>query len=182
MKSRLLFTTLFGFILLLGVSDRASAQAGISTDARLGITFPVGDLSTDAEGGIVLGANVAVDLLPRLSAYAGVNRHTFRCSGDCGQLGADPRSTGVGAGLRFDFPSPQEAVWWGRAGIVGHRFSSDLVTGDREVGLELGAGVDMPVRGGVKVSPMVGLINHAAGPSLSARYLTFGVGLSYRFR
>jgi hypothetical protein len=174
---------LTGVLMLTVTPLPASAQVGISTEGTLGITFPIGDLSRDrVEGGIVLGATANVDLHPRFGLYAGLNRHTFSCASDCGVLGENPMSTGVGVGVRYNFDSPRESNWWARLGAVAHQFSSDLVGGERRVGLEAGLGVNLPVNPELTISPRAGVVTHGTPTELDAQYLTFGVGISYQLR
>lgn len=168
------------FVFLLPASE-AQAQVSFSGEGRVGVTFPTGDLSDVGAGaGLGLGAELMMTFQPNLSAYVGLNRHGFSCDSDC-DLGSSPRSSGVGAGLKLIFPSPQDALLWGRAGVVGHSLSDDDSSGDRNLGFELGAGFDMPIAPRLYLTPHAGLISHDAGGGFTARYFTLGVGGHYHF-
>lgn len=180
---RPLLATLMGLALAAYSAEPAHAQRTIIVEPRLGVTLPVGDLSGDrAEAGVALGAEARLALSDRIGVYAGLNRHSFRCPQGCAELGNNPRSSGAVAGFILAFPTYQEAVWWTRLGALSHRFTSDLILDDRSLGLELAGGVDIPINERVGVSPNAGLISHPVEEGVTARYLSFGVGLHYRLR
>jgi hypothetical protein len=161
----------------------ATAQRAVTFEPRLGVTLPLGDLAGDrAETGMVAGVEGRMELSPRVSAWAALNRHGFRCPQACPLAGDNPRSTGFAAGLRLAFPSYQEAVWWGRVGAVSHRFTSASISGGMEWGVEVAGGVDIPVNQRLGLTPSAGAVGHQAGDGLNARYLIFGVGLHYHLR
>ncbi len=183
MKPSILAIALLATFLIFVPSQDAAAQVAVSGDARVGITFPLGDLAGDElEAGLGLGLSGNVHLRSDLRLYTGLNHHSFRCAEGCFQLGTNPSSTGLSAGLQYRFLSPQEATWWVRAGGVAHRFSSDVVSGDWNVGLEASAGIDMPLGDTYQLTPHVGIVNHGLPSGLTAQYLTFGLGLHRQFR
>lgn len=183
MKSSILAIAIVAAFLTFVPSQDAAAQVAVSGDARVGITFPLGDLAGDQlEAGLSLAANANVHLRPNLRLYTGINNHSFRCTEGCTQLGGSARNTGLGAGLQYRFLSPQEATWWARVGGVAHHFSSDVVSGDWNVGLEAGVGIDMPLGDNYQMTPQVGIVNHGLPSGLTAQYLTFGLGLHRQFR
>lgn len=162
-----------------------SAQEGrvLSVDSHIGITFPTGDLSADGmDGWPALRLGAELPLVGPVSAYAAVQRHAFRCGGDCEALGTSPRVGGGVLGLQYRFPSPQEAEWWARAGVVLGRFSSDSLDGERTVGAEVAGGVEIPVRRNFFLNPSASVQTLGISDDAVARYLTFGVGLTYRPR
>lgn len=153
-----------------------------SLDTQIGITFPTGDLSGDGMDGwpaLRLGAEWPL-LVGRIGAYAAVQRHHFRCGGDCAALGTNPVVGGGAAGLTYRLPSPQDAEWWVRAGVMVASFSSDLLEGETRAGGEVGFGVEIPVRTNFYLNPSATVQLLDISDSASARYLTFGVGLTYR--
>jgi len=183
MPQRLFFAALLGMALGAFLPGQAEAQRAVILEPRLGVTLPLGDLAGDrAEAGVIMGVEARMVLKDRVHAYTGMNRHTFRCPQSCAELGNNPRSTGFAAGLVLTFPTYQEAVWWTRVGAVSHRFSSDLIPGDMNLGLEVGGGVDIPVNERLGISPTAGFISHGLAQGITARYLTFGIGLHYRVR
>ncbi|TVR63477.1 MAG: hypothetical protein EA422_09315, partial [Gemmatimonadales bacterium] len=85
-------------------------------------------------------------------------------------------------GLQYRFSSPQEAEWWVRAGAVLGRFTSDSVDGDRSLGAEVAGGVEIPVRRTFFLNPAASIQSLRISDDAVARYMTFGVGLTYRPR
>ena len=173
-------------VLLAGVlllqADDAQAQIPISAEARAGVTFPTGDLSdAGAEAGLSLGAELMLTPRRNLTVYGGIQRHGFSCDSDC-DLGSSVRSSGVNAGLKYIFPSPPDALIWGRGGIVAYRLSSSEISGSRNIGFELGAGIDMPVGDRLYLVPHVGFVSHDAGGDGQANWINFGLGGHYHIR
>lgn len=162
---------------LLLVAGEAEAQIGFGVEGRAGVTFPSGDLSDrGAETGLTVGAELQANFHPNLTAYAGLHRHGFRCEDDC-SLGDNPRSTGIGAGLKFIFHNPGDVLWWGRGGVVGNTLSTDDGSSDRGIGFEAGVGADMPIGHRLYLVPNVGFISHDWGEGRKAAFFTLGVGL-----
>lgn len=159
----------------------SEAQVSFAGEGRVGVTFPSGDLSeAGAQAGLGIGAELMMTFRPNLTAYVGINRHGFSCDSDC-NLGSGVRSSGLAGGLKFVFPSPPDAHIWGRAGVVAHTLSSDDFSGDRNLGFEVGAGIDMPIAPRLYLTPHLGFITHEAGTDTSASYFTFGAGAHYHF-
>jgi hypothetical protein len=169
-------------LLLAGAPDAAVGQSGVSVEPRVGVTFPLGDLSdAGAESGVLMGGDLFLSFHPSFSGYLSLNRHSFACGDDC-ELGGSPRSVGLGAGIKYFVPSPADALVWARGGIVGHQYEDDQVSGDRGVGFELGAGIDMLIGARLYLVPHLGFLLHDAARGMTASYLTFGVGLHYHIR
>jgi hypothetical protein len=163
-------------------AGEAQAQMGLAAEGRLGVTFPQGDLSdAGAEAGLSLGAELQVNFHPRMTGYVGLQRHSFNCDNGC-TLGDNPRSTGIGAGLKYIFHNPGDALAWGRGGIVANTFGDDSGSGDREIGFELGVGADVPVADRLYLVPNIGFVSHDVGSGFQARFFTLGLGLHYHLR
>ncbi|TVP76229.1 MAG: porin family protein [Gemmatimonadales bacterium] len=176
-------------VLALGVMGsppaEAEAQLGIAVEGRAGVTFPQGDLlDAGAESGFHTGGEVQVNLNSKLTAYLGVNRYAFNCDNGCGALGDNPRSTGLGAGLKYIIYNPGDVLAWGRGGIVANTFGSDSGSGDREIGFELGVGADLPVADRLYIVPNIGFVQHDSGRSAldRASFFTLGLGVHYHVR
>lgn len=168
------------------VTGEAQAQMGLGAEGRVGVTFPQGDLSDGgAEAGLSFGAELQANFHPRMTAYVGLQRHSFNCENGC-TLGDNPRSQGIGAGLKYIVHSPGDVLGWARGGVVAHTYSTDDRTGDREIGFELGVGADLPVAERLYLVPNIGFVSHNAGSgfgSLSkANFFTLGVGVHYHLR
>jgi len=167
---------------LLAWPNAAEAQIPISAEARAGVTFPTGDLSdAGAEAGLSLGAELMLTPRRNLTVYGGIHRQGFSCDSDC-NLGNSVRSSGVNAGLKYIFPSPADALIWGRGGIVANRLSSSEFSGSRNIGFELGAGIDMPVGDRLYLVPHLGFVSHDAGEGTQATWINFGLGGHYHIR
>jgi hypothetical protein len=166
----------FGWAL---AGEEAAAQTQISLEPRVGVTFPTGDLSDEgAEAGLALGAEVLFNLQRNVTAYVGLQRHGFACDSGC-DLGRAPRSTGFGAGIKYIFPSPADALVWARGGVLAHTLATDDSSGDRNLGFEMAAGIDMPVAPRLHLTPHIGLLSHDAGVGFTARWINFGIGFHY---
>jgi hypothetical protein len=164
------------------LAGEAHAQVGLAGEGRVGVTFPQGDLSdAGAEAGLSLGAELQANFHPKLTAYVGFQRHTFNCDNGC-TLGDTPRSTGIGAGVKYIFHNPGDVLAWGRGGIVANTFGNDAETGDREIGFELGVGADLPVAHRLYLVPNIGFVSHDVGNGSKANFFTLGVGVHYHLR
>jgi hypothetical protein len=163
-------------------SGEAQAQMGLGAEGRVGVTFPQGDLSdAGAEAGLSFGAELQVNFHPRMTAYLGLQRHSFNCENGC-TLGDNPRSTGIGAGVKYIFHNPGDVLAWGRGGIVANTLGNDSGSGDREIGFELGVGADVPVANRLYLVPNIGFVSHDAGSAFQARFFTLGLGVHYHLR
>ncbi len=164
-------------------AGEAHAQMGLAAEGRVGATLPQGDLSdAGAEAGLSFGAELQASFRPNLTAYLGLHRHSFNCDNGCGALGGNPRSTGLGAGVKYIFHSPGDVLAWGRGGIVANTLGTDAGSGDREIGFELGVGADMPVADRLYLVPNIGFISHDDGSGSDARFFTLGLGAHYHLR
>ena len=163
--------------------QEAHAQRGFAVEGRGGVTFPQGDLSdVGAEAGLSLGAELQANFHRNVTAYLGIHRNSFNCDNACTTLGDDPHSTGIAAGLKYIFHSPGDIHVWGRGGIVADKLESDLRSGDREIGFELGLGGDMPIAQRLFLVPNIGFTSYDAGGGFTASFFTLGVGLHYHIR
>jgi len=160
-------------------ASEAQAQIGFAVEGRAAVTVPQGDLSDrGAETGLGLGVELQANFRPNLTAYVALHRHAFGCEDNC-SLGNDPRTMGLGAGLKLIVHNPGDVLVWGRGGVVTSEFSTDSGSFDREIGFELGAGADMPIGARLYLVPNVGFMSHAAGNNITARFFTAGLGVHY---
>jgi hypothetical protein len=166
-------------------AGEAQAQMGLAAEGRVGVTFPQGDLSdAGAEAGLSFGAELQANFHTNLTAYLGLHRHSFNCDNGCGDLGDNPRSTGIAAGLKYIFHNPGDVLAWGRGGIVANTFGTDAGSGSREIGFELGLGADVPVAHRLYLVPNVGFVSHDTGRGSpdKVNFFTLGVGVHYHLR
>jgi hypothetical protein len=166
-------------------AGEAEAQMGLAVEGRAGVTFPQGDLSdAGAEAGLSLGAELQVNFQRNMTAYLGFHRHAFNCDNGCGDMGNNPESTGIGAGLKYVVHNPGDVLAWVRGGIVANTFGTDAGTGDREIGFELGVGADLPVAHRLYLVPNLGFVSHSTGRGFpdKATFFTLGLGVHYHLR
>ncbi len=166
----------------LALPQTGEAQATFGVEGRAGVTFPMGDLSDAGyEGGLSLGVEGFYGFRRNLALYASFSRHTFDCDTDC-DLGNDPQSSGVGAGVKLTIPSPADALLWVKGGLLAFAYSDSAESGDRSTGFEVGLGIDTLLTESVYVTPHLGYLSHEAVGGVDASFLTFGFGLQYRFQ
>lgn len=179
----ILFFLALGALLLLPYGEaQAQAPVAISVEGRAGVTIPTGDLSNrGAEVGLTFGTELHAQFHPSFSVYAGVHRHAFQCDQGC-TLGSNPRSTGVGAGVKFVVHDPGDVRWWARGGVVSNRLSTDNGSNDRDLGFAVGVGADLPFGPRVALVPNAGYISHGSENNFSTDFFTFGVGVRYRIQ
>jgi hypothetical protein len=162
--------------------QHTQAQLGIAVEGRGGVTFPIGDLQdAGAESGLSLGAELQVNFSPNLTAYVGIHRNSFNCEDDC-SLGPSPRSTGLGAGLKYILHNPGDILVWARGGVVADKFETDNGSGDREIGFELGVGGDMPIGSRLYLVPNIGFTSYGLGDDFTASFFTLGIGVHFHIR
>ena len=167
---------------LVGAPSAAQAQTPISVEVRPGVTLPVSDLSdSGSEAGLSIGGEAMLTFRRNLTAYVGASRHGFSCPNGCA-IGDNPRSTGLNAGLKYILYNPGDAHLWTRGGVVAHELTTDEGSSSRELGFEVGTGVDMPIRNNLYVVPSLGFVSHSTGGDFSATYVTFGAGIHYHVR
>lgn len=179
--SRPLLLLAAGAFWLLAGQD-AHAQLGLGVEGRAGVTLPLGDLSdAGAESDLSLGAELHVSLQRNLTVYGGFHRNRFSCDNGC-TLGSNPQSTGLAAGLKYIFHAPGDILVWGRGGIVADKFETDAGSSDREIGVELGVGGDMPIGSRLYLVPNIGFTSYDTGDDLTVRFFTLGIGVHYHIR
>ena len=138
----------------------AAAQNGrpLALEIRGGYTLPVGDLDDfGAESEVGFGADLVVGLSPFASVYAGWGRDQFDCTGCGGD--DDIHASGPELGIKLRPARPANIRPWARVGAIYHSFAGELsglaFESERRVGLQLGAGVDLPLGRVLSVAPSV---------------------------
>jgi len=195
-------------LLLSGVlAGRADAQLGgtlgglslaVEVVPTLGLglgDFGAGDPGPAAGTGFGFEAGASLGLGRSFGIYGDYQYMTFDC-GECEEFGLDSRTLDVGfeGGVQLGVPlSLMGTRPWVRAGVVGHQLQfSDpeaSATSDLSIGFGVGAGVDLPLAGGLALSPSIRYRTYSAefasenpielGTTVS--YLAASVGLSYHF-
>lgn len=133
--------------------------------------FPFANQGNDvASGGLGFSGSAALDLRSGLGIYAGWGRSNF--NSEAPVAGTDIRlegsyvDEGFVGGASYSPPGiPLTGVKpWVRAGVTSRTLEvSDLqVKSDRAIGFEVGAGLDIPVRGILALSPAVTYQRHEA--------------------
>lgn len=136
----------------------AAQDSRVSFEVRGGYDFPIGDFSDsgiDSEFGF--GANAVYTFTPQVSVYAGWGRDQF----DCDMCGGDDdiHSSGFEGGVKLHPRRASNAHPWARIGAIYHNFAGQVSGEDfesnRQVGLQLGLGVDLPLGEVLSVTPAV---------------------------
>ncbi|MEZ4424650.1 MAG: hypothetical protein R3E98_14670 [Gemmatimonadota bacterium] len=178
---------LLAFGLLIGGGPAAvAAQEGegqaFSVEARLGVSFPTGELSRGQRGiatnaGISRGVSALLRVRPGLGLYGGWSRHGVACSGDsdCAP-DAVVASSGFEAGVRIVLPHQTVTTPWFRGGVTLHRFSYDLdgvvLRSDVTPGVEVGVGADVRVHRFLALAPALRFVYYRTDINLE----TFNTG------
>lgn len=136
----------------------------ISVEARGGFTTPTedfgdGEPGLNPEPGVIVGADLMVNLTRQITAYGGYSWTMFDCDGELCAGDADFRSSGIGGGLKLLLPTEGTVVPWVRAGALLHklRFESDVftATSNRPLGLDSGVGADIALGERASLTPAV---------------------------
>jgi opacity protein-like surface antigen len=176
-----------------GVQD-ARAQAGIplAVEGRVDAAFPVGDFADRVDNGFGFGAGAAVQVLPGVAVYGAWSRTTF----DIPSLGERSAvEEGFSAGLTVAVPGGAMLQPWVGAGVVLHSLdlNFDVDEHPSDPGLELAAGVAIPLAPHVRLTPAVGYRRWKTAygfldggdviieEDYAVEYFTAGVGLSFAF-
>lgn len=174
-------------------AEPATAQApraqwdgqNVSAEGRVGITFPVGDLSDQgAQSALAFTGDLFFNFDPRWSVYAGWTFHDFNCDG-CPD---DLASSGPHAGAKYLFSPVAGATPWARGGLLFGRADAfqagQDVSSSRRIGLELATGVDVPLAEQVSLTSSVWFSYYSANlpiQDIDMAYFLLDVGGQYRF-
>lgn len=174
-KAASFMTLAAGALLLSGTA--LEAQMGIGVEGRTGVTFPQGDLADfGGEAGLSLGAELHLNF-NRITVYGGYHRHAFSCDDGC-NMGSNPRSEGLNAGLKISVHNPGDTNLWARGGIVSNKTETDAGANNRELGYEVGLGADVPIANRISLVPFAGYISHKASETFKPQFFTLGLGLN----
>lgn len=184
-STRLIGAVLAAVALLWATAPAAAQdQDQISLEARTGVTFPTGDLSDRGyDSGLLFGADVFWTVMPRFSIYGGYAWHRFNCD-TC--VGDDASASGPRAGLKVLFPLAGDATPWLRGGLSlsgtdGLDGASDP---DRELGLEIGGGIDYALNDRFSLTPALhykAFTQDIGTEETDLSYLTLGLGAHFHF-
>jgi len=158
----------------------------VALEGRIGATLPMGDLKDiDASASGALTLNLLYVVTPQWGGYVGWGLHDFGCDG-CPDV---VRSTVFHGGAQYTFPWRGSALPWLRGGLLLGTLTvfqgGAEVDSGRELGLELGTGVDFQLTDHVSLSPGASFTFYSARgfpeEDLYAPYVILDVGGRYGF-
>lgn len=175
------------------VAGSASAQlpVPVALEIRGGIPFPTGSfgetrsLGGDLEAGYSLGANATVQFTRTLGIYGGYSYNSFGVDGS----DADVTDQGIDAGLRAVFPTTTGLAPFLKGGLVYHQLERSgggvnfAAESDRELGFEVGGGIEIPLGRTISFTPGVSYIRYDTDAFLSdgeVSYVRADMGLRFR--
>ena len=168
----------------LGLEDEAF-EPHIALEGRLGATLPTGELSDlGATTSHAITLNLLYNLSPSWAGYVGWGFHDFGCDGCPDVVG----SNGPHAGVQYSLAWRGRALPWVRAGLdlatlTAFQAGTEVESG-KELGLEVGTGVDFRLTDRVSVSPGGTFIFYSAGlpgGDLFVPYFLLDLGGRYSF-
>lgn len=126
----------------------------ISFEGRGALTFPTGDFGDRADGDAGFGADVFVNVSPRLSVYGGYQYEMYECAG-CDTDGYT--ANGFEAGAKLLFSREGGILPWAKIGAIFNTLEVEegLVDAesDRGIGLQAAVGADIPLGETLSFSP-----------------------------
>ena len=169
---------------LLSAGSAAAQISRVSLEPRGGLAFPIDN--EGLENGWTLGGDLIVDVSPVLGIYAGYNFNRFAVEGADdlpGDIDVNTDVHGFDAGVRATFAGNSISPFF-KAGLLYQSVALDVDSGagsfrrdsDRELGFEVGGGVELPLSARLSLTPGVTYAQVA-----EAEYVRADVGLRIRF-
>jgi len=171
--------------------DALQAQ-NVSLELRGSLTKALGDFGDVATSDAGLGADLIVQTSPNLSIYGGYGRDMFGQEG--GGDDDNYNSQGFEAGAKLMAARESGVLPWVRGGVTLHKLTIEdggaEFESDRNLGFQLGAGVDIPLGEVLTFSPGVRYQNYSAefdgfvdafDTEASVSYLTADFGVHIHF-
>ena len=178
-----------GVLLLAAAALTAAPAEGQRFAAELRAGGAVGNYTASGAGlellpRLSVAASAEMRFTPTVSGYAALNRSSFGCAdGFCATREHLFTSQGVAAGVRYD-----AGVFWGRAGlgVQALQIESDAVarTSDPALGIDLAAGLDLPLGRDYRLRPQISYLRHGAATATDDGHvavLAIEVGVVMRF-
>jgi opacity protein-like surface antigen len=184
----------------LGVVGTAGAQSPIplSVEIRGGLPFPTGefreigeDIGDGLRADYTVGGSVMLNVTPRFGIYGGYTLNRFQVE-DFEGVGVN--GDGFDFGVRAGFPTTTGIGPWFKVGGVYHDLevdfdddqvgSGEVNVSDRELGFEVGGGVEIPLGQTLSFTPGVSYVRYRTDESFGDRDVSFvkgDVGLRVRF-
>lgn len=191
------WTLLMAAIAAASATSVSAQDARFSLEIRGGYDFPMGDLNdSGVESEVGFGGQAVYTFTPQVSVYGGWGRDQFGCD-VCGSDDDDIHSSGLEGGVKLHPTRATNAHPWVRIGAIYHTFAGRIAgvefESDRQVGLQLGLGVDLPLGQVMSVSPAVRFHSWTAkfdGPNgldptdseRGVRYLSVDLGARFLVR
>ena len=198
-------------LVLSSVSSHPARAQLFYVGVRGGAGIPTGSFgeasaaSTDgllrgAKPGLGYGLDGGISLGPLLGLYASTDRIDFDCLSEACASSGKYKLKGVSGGVRIGIPMialiPLPKPWV-KAGVTVNQLTGTLggtgmkITTEKRPGLELGAGVDLPVMMLFTITPQVRYVRQRikydppasssfSGGTRDANYYTFDIGFRFR--
>ena len=202
------------FAVLVGLSSFSSLPARAQlfyVGVRGGAGIPTGSfgeaaaasndaLLRGAKPGLGYGLDGGISLGPLFGLYASTDRIDFDCLSEACAASGKYKLKGVSGGVRIGIPMialiPLPKPWV-KAGVTVNQLTGTLggtamkITSEKRPGLELGAGVDLPVMMLFTITPQVRYVRQRikydppasssfSGGTRDANYYTFDIGFRFR--
>jgi opacity protein-like surface antigen len=195
----LLFAILAGVTLGTTTTLAAQLPQQLSAEVRVGAGIPTGDFADGLSAGLGIGGILAYRVIPELDVFAGYSSQSFGVDDDPEFEGVDldVNDSGFAIGGRFFVPGLPSVAPWLQAAVLLHELEvtgreqgvSVSLSSDREVGFEIGGGLEIPVAANIGVTPGIRYRQYSVdfdleddGPvSGDVTYLTLDVGVRFRF-
>lgn len=180
------FGTIAG-LALLGAAGNLEAQAGpLSIEVRGGAPFPTGSFEDAYNTGVSYEITGIANVAPGLGVYAGYSQTDFELKDQA--INGNATDRGVHAGLRASVPGALPFGPWVRGGVVYNELNRDALgvrsTSERELGYEVGGGLEFPLGHRVSVTPGATFVSTdrdtATGGDDNINYVRADIGLRVR--
>jgi len=153
----------------------------VSLELRGSLTKALGDFGDVATSDAGLGADLIVQASPNLSIYGGYGRDMFGREG--GDDDDNYNSQGFEAGAKLMAAREGGIIPWLRGGLTLHKLTIEDggadIESDRNLGFQIGAGVDIPLGDVLTFSPGVRYQNYDAEFDAVVDALDTNAGVSY---
>ncbi|HEX7242341.1 MAG TPA: outer membrane beta-barrel protein [Longimicrobiaceae bacterium] len=153
-------------VMALAAPARAQSILPFAAEGRVGLAFPTGDFGEGLGLGYGLGANATFNLLPLIGVYGGYSYTSFDLDTDVRGDEDAYNLQGFDAGLRVAVPTPGIALSpYLRGGVVWYKgeLSGGGAETDRNLGFQLGAGLDYSLGVLMSLTPEVSYVRLPAG-------------------
>ena len=172
---------------MLGAAGNLEAQVSpLSLEVRGGAPFPTGSFEDAYNTGVSYEITGIVNVAPGLGVYAGYGQTDFELRDAA--IDGNATDRGVHAGLRASVPGNLPFGPWVRGGVVYNELHRGALgvrtTSERELGYEIGGGLEFPLGRHVSVTPGATFVSTdrdtVTGGDDNINYVRADIGLRVR--